>query len=200
MGSSVQFSICECLVLKDKRHRIRGALYLLLNELMDTAILRVARLGRVPVHQQLLALRICEQWQFRQRQVWVVHHAFEQGRQVSEQTGDGRCLEQIRRVLQLTMQPLFALCHKEGQVKLARGTLDLKWYDAHRSQSRNLSHTYFTRGILQNKHHLEQWATTQVTLRFKLLYQLLKGDVLIGIGSKTDLAYSVQHLYEAGIA
>src|SRR5436305_11727352 len=154
MGSSVQFSICECLVLKDKRHRIRGALYLLLTELMDTSILRVARLGRVPVHQQLLALRICEQWQFRQRQVWVVPNAFEQGRQVREQTGDGRCLEQIRRVLQLTMQPLFALCHKEGQIKLARGTLDLKWENTHACQSRNLSQFSSICSILYIKYHL----------------------------------------------
>jgi hypothetical protein len=51
--------------------------------------------------------------------------------------------------------------------------------------------------VLHPKEHLEEWRTTLIPLRLQHLYQLLKGDILMGIGSQRHFLHPSQHLDKA---
>ena len=56
------------------------------------------------------------------------------------------------------------------------------------------------RQVLQHQHDLKERRTAEVPLRGQFLHQLLKGYILVEIGSQTGMADSLQDLAEFGIA
>ncbi len=61
--SLVEFPIGEVPVFKHHRYSIRRSLHLFLKHLVDALISRVIRPGLIPLHQQLMSLRFCQQGQ-----------------------------------------------------------------------------------------------------------------------------------------
>src|SRR5262249_12431564 len=100
-----------------------------------------------------------KQWQLRQTSLWVLHNPIQQGLEVGEHACHGLGLEEIGRVLKQTMQPLSALSHEEGQIKLARRALQGQSLDAQRTQR-----SLFSRDILQHKERLEERGAAQIPL------------------------------------
>ena len=60
IGPRVQLPVSQLLLLKDDCYRIRRSLYLLLEQLVEALVSRVASLCIIPLHQQLMLLGLCE--------------------------------------------------------------------------------------------------------------------------------------------
>ena len=84
---------------------------------METLILRVVRLGGVPLHQQLLPLGGRQQRQLREALLGIGHDAVEQGAEVAGEAGDGGGVEEISAVLPDAAQALRGLAQEEGYIE-----------------------------------------------------------------------------------
>src|SRR5579864_3540686 len=78
IGSTVELSIGQLLVLKNHRSRIRRFARLLLEELMNTSILPVVGVSIVPFKQQLMSFGVSQEWQSRKTLIGICNNALQQ--------------------------------------------------------------------------------------------------------------------------
>ncbi len=101
----VQLRIAQLALLVHDRDRIRCAPDLLLEQLVDTPILRIRLLRRVPLHELLLYLLLREQLVAHHRPLRILCNAAQQPSVVPQQSPHCRSIEQIRVVFQDSGEP-----------------------------------------------------------------------------------------------
>src|SRR5205807_2763484 len=123
------------------------------------------------------------------------HYGFQQASVVSCQTLDGRFIKQVCVVFDLPLYvvPRFPQVHRH--VENRRRPIDL--------ERRLTTFRFFwtrSRGALELEHHLKERIATQVAIGLQLLYQDLKGHVLVRVCPQANLPHSTQHLTESHLA
>src|SRR5437899_12543199 len=96
IGSPIQLTIGKTLILKNYRCRVRRSLHLRLEEMMNTLITWVVRLGRIPFHQELAAFGWAEQRQPRQMLIGIEDDALQQSLKMLRHAVNGAGAEQVR--------------------------------------------------------------------------------------------------------
>ncbi len=126
VGARLELAIAQRLILIDDR-RGRGCARRLRGEqLMQAALLRIADRRVVPLRYQLMPLRLAQQRKLRHAPLRVRHDPFQQPLQMPRHPRDRRRIEQIRRILELALQPRRRLLHQQHQVELRHRALGLQ--------------------------------------------------------------------------
>src|ERR1043166_5179947 len=91
---------------------------------MDTRILQIVSLSRVPLDPQLLSLPLCEQGYITQALVWIGNNAFQEDAIGFRHPLNGTCLKQIRIVLPYDPQSLIGLHYLNSEIKFGSFTFN----------------------------------------------------------------------------
>jgi hypothetical protein len=136
-----------------------------------------------------------QQWQACERCLGLRHDSREQGLKMSPHPGDGRSIKQVGAVIKPATQALRCLGEVEPHIKVDRLRGNLEGVDAQPRQCWGLP-----RGILEHEEHLKQRSTTQIARRLQCLQQLLKGHILMAVGSQSHLTHALQEFPKTRIA
>ncbi|EYF04582.1 Hypothetical protein CAP_4402 [Chondromyces apiculatus DSM 436] len=195
VGPRVQLPVRELLVPAAQRDGLRGPRGLLSEQLGKAPVRGVAGRRIVPLQQQAVPLRVGQQGQRGDRRPRVLHHRPQEHLQVRCEAGDGRGLEQIRRVFEDAEEALGALLHRQGQVELRRARRPLLGGDHEAWQARRVR-----RRVLQHEHHLEQRAVPEAPRNTEPLHQPLEGHILVRVGPEGRIPRARQERAEGGLA
>ncbi len=193
VGALVQLSVAQALVAEDHGGRVRGALHLPLEQLVDTSLRRVGG-GAVVPFASLVALGLAQEGQ-------VEHaapgrgHAAQEALVVGEQALDGGGIEQVGRVLD---DPQNA----RSGVRQVQGEVELGGLGPHpeRDQGQAGELDPIERGVLQGEHDLEQRRPARIAANLEGVDQLLEGDVLMGVGAEGRLPHAGHQLADREVA
>ena len=152
-----------------------------------------------------MALELGEQGQVRDALVGIGCDPFQDDFIVAQQPGDRHRVKQVGVVNQRDTKTLRLLPQVQLQIESRCPPGNTEWHGAQawKFQGAQLDprqFQWFHQGVLDGEHHLGQGVAAQVPVRLKFLHQLLKRDVLVGIGLQSHLAHPPQKLPETGIA
>src|SRR5262249_7566100 len=119
-GLAIQLLIRQVLSLKRHSDSIGCTLHLGLKELMNTQVLWILGVGGVPFHQELVALLLCQEGQLRDGLCWISDDPLYKRLPVSCHAGNGRLIEQVGAILEVTDHAMWPIIEIEGQIELGR--------------------------------------------------------------------------------
>ena len=184
VGPRVERVVAERSLPEHRRRRLRPLRRPALDELVDGLHVGELRAGRVPLAEQLAALRIGEEGHLRERPGGVGGDASQQGPEMAENAPDGRLLEEVAAVPQSSEQVVPPVGERQGQVERRRPRVHRDGRGARAAQVEARS------GIaLQREHHLEQRMAAQVARRLQFLDEPLEGHVLVDMCVEDRLAH-----------
>ncbi|MNT58738.1 hypothetical protein D3C72_1961970 [compost metagenome] len=150
VGPGVEFRVCEGLRLEDQGDGIGYPLHLRFEELVDRLVLGVIRCRVVPVHQQLAALRCCQQGKLGDLGMRLSDDAFQEHLEVPRHSPVCLFVEEIGGVLQHPREAFGGLREGERQVELCTLAIGFQGFER---QARNLEGSHG--GVLEDEHDLE---------------------------------------------
>src|SRR5579864_77691 len=95
IGTLVQFSISELLILVHQSDGIGVLLHLFLKQCMNAASLRVGGLCLVPLYNLLVEFAPAQKWERDEALFDVAHHALKDELEMSEHALDGRWFKEV---------------------------------------------------------------------------------------------------------
>ena len=185
----------QLLIFEDHRYGVGRPLRLFLEQLVQAAVARIIPRCGVPLHQQLLPLRVAQERQFGNPLVGIGDDPVQEPAVVIRQTLDCSGVEQGGAVEDLSPQPAAAFLQMHFQVEA-----DASAVLGDRAHAYSRQEQVFVRGVLHGEDDLKQRMATEVPLRLQVFHQLLKGQVLMIIGLQRHLPYPRQQVPERRIA
>ena len=186
-------------------HRVATALGLLLEQLVQAGLPSHRHRRFVPPTHHLPPLLRPQQPNLPHPNRRIRHHAPQHLLEVTHQPLDCLPLEQVRRVLEVPLQPSARLRHEQRQIELRRLILGLYQADLEPWQrQRFLARTGERRGGALSRAvrgavavgHLEDRVARKVAIGTDLLDQLLEGEIGVDVGIEHRLAHLAQVLGE----
>src|SRR2546426_10148729 len=136
-----------------------------------------------------------QQWQAGERCLGLCHDSHEQGLKMSPHPGDSRSIKQVGAVIKPATQALQCLGEIEPHVKVDRLRSNLEGGHVQPRQFWGLLWS-----ILEHEEHLKQRGTTEIARWLQRLQQLLKGHILMAVGSQSHRTHAVQEVPKTRIA
>ncbi len=103
-------------------------------------------------------------------------------------------LKEIGVIFKFAVQTLSSVHHTQGQIELRNAVFRI-----HPTHQQCLRLFYWLVSLFEHEHDLEEGGATQIALGLQDFDQLLKGYILMNIGSQADLAHSLEQLSKGGI-
>ncbi|CAI1205305.1 Uncharacterised protein [Serratia ficaria] len=174
VGAGVQLGVAQAFPAADHRHRLRGALHLLLEQRLQRLVQRVVPAGVVPAVQQMLALGHRQQIDMGYRLLVIQRHGPQRLQQVNAVAFGGGAIEQRGGEVQRAADVLAGIGQIERQIELRRAVFQSGRLRPQAGQ-RDIAH----RTVLPGQHRLEQRGIAQVARRIHLLHHLLERQVAV---------------------
>ncbi|CRM57419.1 hypothetical protein [Pseudomonas sp. 25 E 4] len=195
VGAAVEFGIGQGGGAEHQRGRVRRALHLFGDQLMQRAFAGVSFGGLVPgLHQQVLLVLI-EHRQFADTLLAVTDHGLQQADPVPRHALDGRRVEQIIGVGQRGMQGAGLFPGVQAQVELSGAALP---FHLGQRQARSGTHRCnIGHHRLMVVHHLEQRRVAEAALHLERFHQALERQLLMRLGAERMLLDALQQLADA---
>ena len=196
VGLGIQFAVAQLPVALAQRYGVRIPGSLCLEQFVNTAPVRAIHFRVVPLHQQLVALRLGQDLQCVNGLSLVGHHGRRNAAQVLDVALDAGLVEQCAGVAHFAgNSPALPLMQRQRQIKLgnALGQLNLPQLQPRQNGSRGLL-------AFPGKHHLEQRAVCEAAHRAHDLHHLLEGQVLVLLCTQRLHLDALQPLPHAGAA
>ena len=194
VGADVEFPVGQSLIFKHHRHRLRRALHLLLEQLVDTLVPWIFPLRPVPFYQDLLSLRRREQRNFRHAQGGIRYDAFQDHAPVIQHPLHAVGLEQVCAVFNRRRPTFGGTFHGQGKIELGcvRGDEPRRGLN-----SRKLKHHLWK--ILHCEARLKQRRAARVASHLQKFHESLERHVLVRIRLHGGFLHAAQQLAKGDV-
>ena len=207
VGADVEFPVGQSLIFKHHRHRLRRALHLLFEQLVDTFVPWIFPLRPVPFYQDLLPLGVAQQRRLRNLTIGLRQQGLQQRLEVTGHLLDRGTIEQVAVVFPEQIDTVAT----RGRV--GADTPFLRWYrgDVQIEFRRTVMHhrqmanpqvrrlCLRQRRVMEIKHHLKQRMMAIAALWHNGFNHPVKRGILVGVCFSHRLAHPVHQLAECGI-
>lgn len=156
----VEFSVSQLLTLKLERNRIRRALHLGLEKIVNAEVPWIVFVRGIPLHADPLALRFAENRQPGDAALRIGNCRPHQILEVFQHGPRRFRFEQIGVVFQRKLKALWAVDHTQVQIKLRGAVVNRKGCAAQSGQRQVMP-----RGLLHRQHHLEKGISSHRSFR-----------------------------------
>ncbi|KAA8551399.1 hypothetical protein FX984_06133 [Pseudomonas marginalis] len=197
VGTGVELRVSQRGRAEHQRRRIRRALYLVFDQVMNATFGGIRLCGLVPgVHLPLLLID-GQHRQLADALFAIGHHGLQQADPVACHPRDGRRVEQVIGVGQRSVQGAGLFIGVEGQVELGGAALPLHQGQFQAGGGADRSDVGHHR--LMVVHHLEQRRMAEAALDLQGFHQALEGQFLVCLGAKGVLLDTLQQLGDPGL-
>ncbi len=174
----LQLPVSQPLLLIDHRHGIRTQRRLPRKTLVQTLLHRIADRTVVPLPQYPPLLHLTQQGYRPNSRARIGQHLMQERREAADEALYRAALEQVCRVLGLTLQiALGGLIQLYGHVELRCFPPDIP-----QLRLQPCKRGFARARAMERKQHLEQRVTRKVAVWFELLHQLVERNVLVRVG------------------
>mmetsp|Transcript_19849 Transcript_19849/g.63042 ORF Transcript_19849/g.63042 Transcript_19849/m.63042 type:complete len:377 (-) Transcript_19849:2907-4037(-) len=172
----VQLAVRHRRVAQHDGRRVRGALHLLLHQLVDHGIVSPLGGGVVDADDEVCLLGVAQHRQLRHSERWITHGSLEQAEEMISHALHGGALEERRVVLEGTSDTASSLCHHEGEIELRMALNEPNRRQLQGTVAKRQGHVVLAHevgcqplvsmlvGLLQNEHEVEEGRTRRVAI------------------------------------